>query len=220
MGLSTLLGLNVLSALFFLPGQMLTGSTMLNEGSRCFPKVNRIPTNQVQCVQIAMLKEQRLPSALVKAMINDLSQYRYGNDNFRGRIFFADLNNDRVNEAIVYPEIGHECDNRSCGVFIYTKVGKNYRKISADATGRYSAVAGSRNNPSVGILTTSNRGWRNLAFRSFDYTTRKEKWVQVRYGSKGYTDSPIVEVSTPRTILNYNSGMAVDFNKIIAYGEE
>lgn len=188
-----------------------------NNVSRCLPSIHEVNIERMQCVQVA-LNNQALPSALIAAIRKDLWQYRkdfdsYGNGH---RVFFADLNNDRVKEAILYPIGGPICSNRSCGIFIYTKFGNSYRKISATQTDRYSAVAGSRNEPSIGVLSTSNRGWRDLATRFFDYQTRSEKWLRVRYGSRGYTDSSSVVISTPRTILEYSSGVEVDFSKILA----
>ncbi|MDF5706632.1 MAG: hypothetical protein PUP90_02850 [Nostoc sp. S4] len=170
---------------------------------------------------VASLNHQELPSALITAIRQDFLPYRenfsdYFRDSKDHRVFFVDLNNDRVKEAILYPIGGRICSNRSCSIFIYTKVGDKYRKISGDETDRYSAVAGSRNEPSIGVLTTSNQGWRDLATRFFDYTTRTEKWSRVRYRSHGYTDSPLVLISTPRTILKYSSGVETDLNKFLA----
>ncbi|MEH1788447.1 hypothetical protein [Nostoc sp.] len=169
----------------------------------------------------ASLNHQKLPSALIAAIRQDFLQYRdnfsdYFRESKAHRVFFVDLNNDRVKEAILYPAGGGICSNRSCPIFIYTKVGNNYKNISASGTDRYSGVAGSRNEPSIGVLTTSNQGWRDLATRFFDYTTRTEKWSRVRYRSHGYTDSPLVLTSTPRTILEYSSGVETDLNKFLA----
>ncbi|MBD2359514.1 peptidoglycan-binding protein [Tolypothrix sp. FACHB-123] len=170
---------------------------------------------------VVSLNQQELPSALIAAIRQDFWQYRenfsdYYKDSKDHRVFFVDLNNDRVKEAILYPIGGIICSNRSCPIFIYTKVGNKYRKISAHETDRYSAVAGLRNEPSIGVLTTSNQGWRDIATRFFDYTTRTEKWSRVRYGSHGYTDSPLILASTPRTILEYSSGVKTDFKKFLA----
>lgn len=170
---------------------------------------------------VASLNHQELPLALIAAIRQDFLKYRdsfsdYSRDSKDHRVFFVDLNNDRVKEAILYPAGGGICSNRSCSIFIYTKVGNKYRKISADETDRYSGVAGSRNEPSIGVLTTSNQGWRDLATRFFDYETRTEKWSQVRYKSHGYTDSPLVLTSTPRTILQYSSGVETDLKKFLA----
>ncbi|MEH1853598.1 MAG: hypothetical protein V7L11_18440 [Nostoc sp.] len=155
----------------------------------------------------ASLNHQELPLALIAAIHQDFLQDREGFQFYTSghKVFFVDLNNDHVKEAILYPAGGRICSNRSCGIFIYTKVGNNYKKISADQTDRYSAVAGSRNEPSIGVLTTSNQGWRDLATRFFDYETRTEKWSRVSYRSHGYTDSPRILTSTPRTILEYSS---------------
>lgn len=188
-----------------------------NNVSRCLPSIHEANIERMQCVQVA-LNNQALPSALIAAIRKDLWEYWKDFDSYgKGhRVFLVDLNKDRVKEAILYPIGGPICGNRSCGIFIYTKVSNSYRKISATQTGRYSGVAGSRNEPSIGVLSTSNRGWRDLATRFFDYQTRSEKWLRVRYGSRGYTDSSSVVISTPRTILEYSSSVEVDFSKILA----
>jgi len=173
---------------------------------------------------VAQRNNQELPPALITAIRQDLLQYResFTSDQSesgyaRHKVFFVDLNNDHVKEVIVYPIGGIKiCSSRSCGIFIYTKVGNNYRKISGERTGLSSAVYGSRNEPSIGVLTTNHQGWRDIATRFFDYETRTEKWSRVRYGNKGYTDSPLVVVPTPRTILEYSSGVEIDFNKFLA----
>lgn len=172
---------------------------------------------------VASLNHQELPPALIAAIRQDFLQYRENypsswTDSKAHRVFFVDLNNDHVKEAILHPAGGLMCSNRSCGIFIYTKVGNNYKKISADQTDRYSAVSGSRNEPSIGVLTTSNQGWRDLATRFFDYTTRTEKWSRIRYENKGYTNSPLVVVPTPRTILEYSSGVETDLKKFLPKG--
>jgi len=158
---------------------------------------------------------------MITAIRQDFLQYQKGFSSYfreskAHRIFFVDLNNDKVKEAILYPVGGIICSNRSCPIFIYTKIGKNYKRISAQETDRYSGVFGSRNEPSMGILKTSHQGWRDIATRFFDYKTRTEKWSRVRYGIRGYTNSPFVIVSTPQTILEYSSGVKTDFNKFLA----
>lgn len=162
----------------------------------------------------AKSNHKELPPALITAIRQDLLQHQEGFSSYfreskAHRIFFVDLNNDKVKEAILYPAGGIICSNRSCEIFIYTKVGNNYKKISAN-------VGGSRNEPSIGILKTSNQGWRDIATRFFDYQTRTEKWSRVRYGNKGYTDSSLVVVPTPRTILEYSSGVETDLKKFLA----
>lgn len=161
-----------------------------------------------------------LPPSLITAMKQDLYQYVYEvspgqYSSFSGYIFFVDLNGDQIKEAIVYPEIGIPCSNRSCSIFIYTKIDRIYRKISADETDRYSAVAGSRNSPSIGILPTSSRGWYDLATRRFDYDTRTEIWTRSRYGTHGYADSPDVIIPTPQRIVEDSSGLHFDFNTLL-----
>jgi hypothetical protein len=162
---------------------------------------------------VAQRNNQELPPALITAIRQDLLQYKEGFSSYfreskAHRIFFVDLNNDNVKEAILYPAGGIICSNRSCEIFIYTKVGNNYKKISAN-------VGGSRNEPSIGVLKTSNQGWRDIATRFFDYETRTEKWSRVRYGNKGYTNSPVAIVPTPRTILKYSSGIPTDLKKFL-----
>ncbi len=181
---------------------------------------NSSANTQTQSKNVSRINNQELPPALITAIRQDFLQYRedFGSqqDSRDHRVFFVDLNNDNVKEAILYPAGGRICSNRSCGIYIYTKVGKNYKRISAQETDRYSGVAGSRNEPSMGILNTSNQGWRDIATRFFDYETRTEKWSRSRYGNNGYTDSPLVVVPTPGTILEYSSGIPTDFNKFIA----
>ncbi|MEH2114345.1 hypothetical protein [Nostoc sp.] len=162
---------------------------------------------------VLSLNHQELPSALIAAIRQDFLQYRENypstwTDSKAHRVFFVDLNSDRVKEAILYPAGGLMCNNRSCEIFIYTKFGNKYKKISAH-------LGGSRNEPSIGILKTSNQGWYDLATRFFDYETRTEKWSRVSYGSRGYTDSPLVIVPNPRTILEYSSGVETDLKKFL-----
>ncbi|MFM6138869.1 MAG: hypothetical protein ACKPCP_32830, partial [Sphaerospermopsis kisseleviana] len=171
---------------------------------------------QPQRKNISMMNNQELSPALITAIRQDLlleyqddssSYFRESKDH---RIFFVDLNNDGIKEAIFYPIGGRICTNRSCGIYIYTKVGNKYKRISAVQTDRYSGVAGSKNEPSIGILKTRNKGWLDIATRFFDYDTRTEKWSRVRYESRGYTDSPLIVIPKPETILEYSSGMATD----------
>jgi hypothetical protein len=165
----------------------------------------------------------QLPPALITAIRQDFFKYRkdfdaYFRDSKIHRIFFVDLNNDNSPEAILYPGGGVFCNNRSCPIFIYTKVGNNYQRIS-DTRGGNNAeptLYGSKNEPSIGILTTSNQGWNDIATRYFDYDTRTEKWSRFRHGIGGYTGTNQVIVSTPRTVLQYSSGMATDLNKFLS----
>ncbi|MEH2329710.1 hypothetical protein [Nostoc sp.] len=173
---------------------------------------------------VASLNSQELPSALIAAIRQDFLQYRknfgdYSRNSKYHRVFFVDLNNDHVKEAILYLASGVICSNRSCPIFIYTKIGNNFKRISGLKVvnnDKFSTIYGSKKEPSIGVLKTSNEGWRDLATRLFDYTTRTEKWSQFRYGSHGYTDSTRVLISTPRTILEYSSGVETDFNKFLA----
>ncbi|MEH2461357.1 hypothetical protein [Nostoc sp.] len=165
---------------------------------------------------VASLNYQELSSALIAAIRQYFLQYRenfgdYSRNSKYHRVFFVNLNNDHVKEAILYPASGVMCSNRSCPIFIYTKIGNNYKRISGIKVvnnDKSSTIYGSKNEPSIGVLKTSNEGWR-------DYTTRTEKWSQFRYGSHGYTDSTRVLISTPRTILEYSSGVETDFNKFL-----
>ncbi|AVH74136.1 hypothetical protein [Nostoc sp. 'Lobaria pulmonaria (5183) cyanobiont'] len=173
---------------------------------------------------VASLNYQELPSALIAAIRQDFLQYQenfgdYSRNSKDHRVFFVDLNNDHVKETILYPASGVMCSNRSCPIFIYTKIGNNYKTISdikVVKNDKFSTIYGSKNEPSIGVLKTSNEGWRDLATRLFDYASRTEKWSQFRYGSHGYTDSTRVLISTPRTILEYSSGVETDFNKFLA----
>lgn len=164
--------------------------------------------------------QSTIPSALIRAMQRDLSQHSHeyapGNyHSFSGYIFFRDLNGDRRPEAIVYPEIGIPCSNRSCAIFIYTPSGRDYRRISADRPEGYSGVFGSRNQPSVGLLATRHQGWQDLAMRIFNYDTRTEDWVRVRYDRQGYhlLDSPTVP--EPSNKLESSSLRVIDFNTLL-----
>ncbi|TAD77106.1 MAG: peptidoglycan-binding protein [Oscillatoriales cyanobacterium] len=165
-------------------------------------------------------KQSVIPRALIRAMQQDLSQHIYehepGNYNsFSGYIFFRDLNSDRRPEAIVYPEIGIPCSNRSCAIFIYTPSGRDYRRISADRPNGYSGVFGSRNQPSVGLLPTRNRGWQDLATRLFNYDTRTEEWVRIRYDRQGYRLLDSATVPEPSTKLESASLRVINFNILL-----
>ncbi|HLO88262.1 MAG TPA: hypothetical protein VK203_25110 [Nostocaceae cyanobacterium] len=175
-------------------------------------------TNKV----VAQFNYQELPPTLITAIRQDFLQHREGFDSYwreskDHRVFFIDLNNDRIKEAILYPAGGTICSNRSCSIYIYTKIGNKYKRISANTTDGYSAIIGSRNEPSIGVLNSSRKGWRDLATRLFDYDTRTEKWSRISYGSRGYaTDSPLVTVPEPRTILASSSAIKTDFRKVFA----
>jgi hypothetical protein len=175
-------------------------------------------TNKV----FAKLNQQELPPALITAIRQDLLPYKEGFDDYwqeskDHRVFFVDLNNDRIKEAILYLAGGQICSNRSCSLFIYTKIGNNYQRISAKNNEGYSGIIGSRNEPSIGVLNSSKKGWRDLATRLFDYDTRTEKWSRTSYNSRGYTtDSPLVTVPQPKIILGYSSAVKTDLKKILA----
>lgn len=172
------------------------------------------PTKQIAQRQSRDL----LPPALITAMRKDLYQYTraFGEFNsLEGYIFFVDLNDDEVKEAIVYLAIGVPCSNRSCAIYIYTKVGSTYRRISANDTDS-SAIGGSRNDPSIGILPTRSRGWHDLATRQFRYEPRSEVWTRIRYGNHGYSYIDIdVILPPPRRIIETSSGLYVDFNTLL-----
>ncbi len=180
------------------------------------PQVKEIDLNHKEPVKISR-KNQQLPSALIAAIRKDLWEYREGfkdsyKDNHSHKVFFIDLNNDGVKEAIVYPIGGPMCFSRGCSIYIYTKIGKNYKRISAQNPG--SGISGSRNGPSIGVMKSSHKGWRDLATRFFDYTTRTEKWSLVFYSKNGYTESSEVIISNPPTILEYSSGVDLDLHKV------
>jgi hypothetical protein len=184
---------------------------------------NSSENRQPQSNTVSLLNTQKLPPALVSAIRQDFSQYRedfssYFRDSKIHRVFFVDLNNDNVKEAILYPGGGSICSNRSCPIYIYVKVGNDYKRISdINSNQRFSStIYGSRNEPSIGVLTTTNQGWRDIVTRLFDYETRTEKWSRVRYGNSGYVASDQVIVPTPTTILEYSSGIETDFIKFLS----
>jgi hypothetical protein len=115
---------------------------------------------------------------------------------------WIDLNNDKVEEAILWSPAGDnkfrlfDGGNRYDGFEIFQKVNDKYKRIGGGLYGR--------DNDLIGFLKTRTNGWLDLAQFSFtfgdDKTPRGAHWFPVRRGAKGY-DAGATPLKTAPTIL-------------------
>ncbi|AFZ27376.1 hypothetical protein Cylst_5351 [Cylindrospermum stagnale PCC 7417] len=89
-----------------------------------------------------------------------------------------DLNQDGIKESLVSIQQGFPCNNRHCPVYIYQKVGNNYRFISYVFT--------SRGELEVAVLPNRNKGWINIAAPVFTYEPREIAWRVFKFDGKQY----------------------------------
>jgi hypothetical protein len=104
-----------------------------------------------------------------------------------------DLNKDGSKETLVSIQHGFPCNNRHCPVYIYQKQGSNYRFISYVYTGRGGLE--------VAVLSSTSKGWINIAAPVFTYEPREIAWRVFKFDGKKYQLTSQKLSSAPKQIV-------------------
>lgn len=85
------------------------------------------------------------------------------------KIAFADLNADRLPEALVYVNGPYWCGTGGCNFYILKNTGRSYRIVARLPTTQLP----------VGVMRRRTNGWRDVSFMErFDATKREEQVLQ------------------------------------------
>ncbi|MBW4505666.1 MAG: hypothetical protein KME64_04035 [Scytonematopsis contorta HA4267-MV1] len=95
----------------------------------------------------------------------------------------ADLNGDKIKEAIILLNRGIPCSNRSCAGFIFKKNQNSYQLIGTTSVSRGSDF------PLIAILKSKHNGWFDIATYQFDYNEKKQwflTWKLTKFDGSKY----------------------------------